>query len=1102
MTLTSQHRLSRFSHHLWLTAGLFVALAIAFVLYVHSEKQIDRAHDLRHQSFLLADELRQSSDDLTRMARSYVVTGNPVYQKYYQDILDIREGRQPRPQEYQSIYWDLVLADGQPPRPASPQTIALLELMRQTGFTEQEFQKLADAKASSDALTATEREAMQLAQSTGPEAEADRAKARLMLYGDRYHQAKATIMQPIAEFYRLMDQRTLDAVHTAETRATAFRFLLIGCGIAVLLMLWRVYTALRDTLGGSVDAVYAQIAQIGDGDLSPAIPIKAGLEHTVLGWLSATRAKLNRMDRERQQVAEALRVSETQVRMKLDSILSPNGDLGMLELADVLDIPAIQATMDEFFKLTHIGIGIIDLKGQVLVGTGWQDICVQFHRVQPQTCRNCVESDIALSRGVAPGTFKVYRCKNQMYDIATPIMVGGQHLGNVFLGQFFFDDEPPNREQFRAQARHYGFDEAEYLAALDRAPRWSREKVNTAMTFYTQFAHLFSAVNYSNLQLARSVAERDDLLNALQDSEARFRRAMEEIPVPIMIHDEDDRILQLSKGWTRYSGYTLADLPTLGDWTERAYGARTGSEKDYIDRLFLIDATMNNGEWIVTAKDGSKRIWEFQTTPLGRIHQDKRVLLSLAVDITERKQAEAALRESNELLSLFLQHSPLFTYIKVVTATESRVLKASENFQQMIGIPGSELVGKTMEDLFPAEFAAKITADDWAVVSSGQTLELNEHLNGRTYTTLKFPLAQGGRSLLAGYTIDITERKQIEEALRVSLADVKRHDAQMIVLNRMSDLLLSCETRTEAYEVIANSVGALFAGCAGGLAMREATVSELRVVANWGDAHALPATFPAHDCWALRRGELYEVADLTHRVHCQHFASPPQCAYWCVPLTVRGENLGLLHVSTATALAGEALQEWRILLMKVSGSIKLALSNLKLQEALREQAIHDVLTGLFNRRYLDETLPRELRRCQRSGEPLAVAMLDLDHFKGFNDTYGHEAGDAILRTVGELLWRSLRAGDLACRYGGEELTLILPGATADQARTRLDGLRQAIMQLRLLYQGSELPAITVSIGIAVAGQWETNATALLGRADAALYRAKESGRNRVMIAGA
>jgi diguanylate cyclase (GGDEF)-like protein/PAS domain S-box-containing protein len=976
--MTFQNKVPRFSRRLWLTVALFVALAIAFALYVRSEKQIDRANDLRHQSFLLADELRQSSDDLTQMARSYVVTGHPVYQKHYQAILDIRDGQQPRPEDYQNIYWDLLLADGQPPRPASPQAIPLLELMRQAGFTAQEFQKLADAKANSDALTATEFAAMQLAQSTGPEAEADRVKARLMLYDDRYHQAKATIMQPIAEFYRLVDQRTFDAVRTAETHGTAFRWLFIGFGLGVLGMLWRVYTALCDILGGSVDAVYAQIAQISDGDLSPAIPIKAGLEQTVLGWLSATRAKLNRMDRKRRQAEEALRVSETRVRMKLDSILSPNGDLGVLELADVLDVPAIQTLLDRLFDLTQIAVGILDLEGRVLVATGWQDICVNFHRAHPQTCRNCVESDTLLSRGVAPGTFKVYRCKNQMYDVATPIMVGGRHLGNVFLGQFFFDDEPPNREQFRAQARHYGFDEAEYLAALDRAPRWSREKANTAMTFYTQFAHLVSAVNYSNLQLARSVAERDDLLNALRDSETRFRRAVEEAPVPIMIHDEDDRILQLSQGWTHYSGYTLADLPTLGDWTERAYGARTGSEKDYIDRLFLIDATVNNGEWIVTAKDGSKRIWEFQTTPLGQIHQGKRVLSSLAVDMTERKQAE--------------------------------------------------------------------------------------------------------------------------EALHHSLADVKRHDAQMIVLNRMNDLLLSCETLTEAYEVIEHSAQDLFAGCAGGLAMREATAPSLRVVATWGQPLTLPATFRSDACWALRRGEPYEVADPAHNVHCQHFATPPQYASLCVPLTVRGENLGLLQVSTTTALAGDALQEWRTLVIKVGGSIKLALSNLKLQEALREQAIHDALTGLFNRRYLDEILPRELRRCQRTGEPLTVAMLDLDHFKGFNDTFGHEAGDAILRAVGELVLRSSRVGDLACRYGGEELVLVLPGATVAQTKPRLNSLRCAIEQLRLSYRENELPAITASIGIAAAEQWETDAQALLGRADAALYQAKAQGRNQVAVA--
>lgn len=173
----------------------------------------------------------------------------------------------------------------------------------------------------------------------------------------------------------------------------------------------------------------------------------------------------------------------------------------------------------------------------------------------------------------------------------------------------------------------------------------------------------------------------------------------------------------------------------------------------------------------------------------------------------------------------------------------------------------------------------------------------------------------------------------------------------------------------------------------------------------------------------------------------------------------------------------------------------------RLQETLRERAIRDPLTGLFNRRYLDETLPRELSRCRRNGELLVVAMLDLDHFKRFNDTYGHEAGDAVLRAVGDLLGRSLRAGDLACRYGGEELTLILHGSTLEDAQLRLDSLRRAIRQTRMAYRGGELPAITVSIGVVMAVEAaEMDATTLLSRADAALYQAKAQGRNRVVAA--
>ena len=167
----------------------------------------------------------------------------------------------------------------------------------------------------------------------------------------------------------------------------------------------------------------------------------------------------------------------------------------------------------------------------------------------------------------------------------------------------------------------------------------------------------------------------------------------------------------------------------------------------------------------------------------------------------------------------------------------------------------------------------------------------------------------------------------------------------------------------------------------------------------------------------------------------------------------------------------------------------------RLEAELREQALRDPLTGLFNRRYLDETLPRELNRAQHQGEPLSVAMLDLDHFKRFNDCYGHEAGDVALRAVGTLLQRSLRAGDITCRYGGEELTLILPGAALDDAQQRLEALRQAIMELHMVCQEHELPAITVSIGLTAARPDETDPAAVLGRADAALYRAKQQGRN-------
>jgi two-component sensor histidine kinase len=236
--------------------------------------------------------------------------------------------------------------------------------------------------------------------------------------------------------------------------------------------------------------------------------------------LETANAELRQEIEQREQVEAALQQSEGRVRRKLESILAPEGDLGHLELADIIDVAAVQKLMDMFYVAAHIPMSILDLKGRVLVGVGWQDICTNFHRVHPDASRHCLDSDTQLSRGLSPGEFRLYKCKNNMWDVATPIVVAGQHVGNVFSGQFFFEGEPVDREAFRAQARGYGFPEEEYLAALDRVPRLSRESLDTGMAFFIQMAELLSQASYGNLKLARSVAERDA---ALADKDTLLR---------------------------------------------------------------------------------------------------------------------------------------------------------------------------------------------------------------------------------------------------------------------------------------------------------------------------------------------------------------------------------------------------------------------------------------------------------------------------------------------------------------------------------------------------------------------------------------------------
>ena len=247
----------------WLNLVVVLAVAGAFVLYVRAEKEIDRANERRLSSFVLADQLKQSSTDLTQMVRGYAVTGDPTYKKHYQDILDIRDGKIRRPEGYVRSYWDLVLADANFQQERGGQGVPLLALMRQTGFSEDEFRMLAKAKSSSDGLTAIEFAAIKLVETGGPQAQENRSKARLMLIDVPYLQAKANIMKPINVAYELMDKRTSEQVHAAERVAIAFRAIFILSIFAAILMLWRSYATMRKVLGGSAQAVHEQISRIG-----------------------------------------------------------------------------------------------------------------------------------------------------------------------------------------------------------------------------------------------------------------------------------------------------------------------------------------------------------------------------------------------------------------------------------------------------------------------------------------------------------------------------------------------------------------------------------------------------------------------------------------------------------------------------------------------------------------------------------------------------------------------------------------------------------------------------------------------------------------------
>ncbi|MBS0290676.1 MAG: diguanylate cyclase [Proteobacteria bacterium] len=329
---------------------------------------------------------------------------------------------------------------------------------------------------------------------------------------------------------------------------------------------------------------------------------------------------------------------------------------------------------------------------------------------------------------------------------------------------------------------------------------------------------------------------------------------------------------------------------------------------------------------------------------------------------------------------------------------------------------------------------------------------------------------------------------------------LKIREQEMLTINEMNQVLQLCQNSSEAYTIICQAAQKLFIQVDGGLAILNKNTDKLHVAGDWdwNEEHLLSEEFFPTDCWALRSGNVHVVEDPKKNLICHHFKSAPTGKYLCIPLIVQSEVLGMLNFNVP---AGSTIDSYHEKMMiAFSGAIKLGISNIRLHEALKEQATHDPLTGLFNRRYLNEILPRELQRVLRNSSTLCIAILDLDHFKNFNDTCGHKAGDAVLKLVADLLKENFRGSDIVCRFGGEEFIVILGDADTESALIRLNEFSATLKKKKIYYEGNSLPSITISVGVAEAPKHSINPEELIKLADVALYAAKNEGRDRVIAA--
>lgn len=606
-------------------------------------------------------------------------------------------------------------------------------------------------------------------------------------------------------------------------------------------------------------------------------------------------------------------------------------------------------------------------------------------------------------------------------------------------------------------------------------------------------------------ELRARVAELEEREAALRASEAMYRALVDAMEDAVHIKDLSGRYLLVNAALSRRAGLSRQEM--LGKTVVDVYGPEVGAKLMEEDEEVARSGIPSDDVHEHKLPGGGVRWDHSRKVPFRNARGDVVGIVSVSRDITAHKLAEQAVQRERDLTSAVID---TIGNLLIMLDRHANVVRVNRAFERVTGYSAAEVMGQPIwkilaisesaqgKQAFEATLAGQFpnSAENYLMTRDGE-----KRLIAWTNTALLDPSGRPEYVLSVG--TDVTEQRQAERALKEanerltrSVEDLEEQGRETMLLSEMGDLLQTCLSFEEAYAVVARSAKKIFPSTAGGLFIISPSRNLVDAVATWGDFPTSERVFTPDQCWALRRGRTHVVENLGTDLVCRHVEEPLPASYLCVPMAAQGETIGSLHLRIDYQ-NGDAIAAKKQLATAVADHIALALANLRLQQTLRDQAVHDLLTGLFNRRYMDEMLERELLRAARRSTPVGVIMMDIDHFKQFNDLFGHEGGDALLSALGSYLRGSIRGEDIACRYGGEEILLILPDASLEDTLQRAEELREGIKALRVEHRRQPLGPVTVSAGVAAFPVCGKSKEDIIHLADIALYRAKVEGRDRV-----